>query len=99
VQARQAQHLCQIFRKWLPIVFVPPVKETLRIAIGETFVVKNEFRCGAAVRELELHNRVDARIPVGWTSGLDNSRVGNQLDLPPNDNPAKRREGAAHFRD
>src|SRR5579863_71248 len=82
MHGRQAQHLCEVFRERLPIVFVPPVEETFPIAVGEASVVENEFSFGAAVRELELHNRVYARFPVRRPPGLHNSLVGHQLDMP-----------------
>ena len=94
----QPRQLGQVFRERFPIVFVPAIVEAFSIALGETLVVKNEFGSGSAVRKLELHNRVDARVPVSRTPCLHNSYVGCQLDIPPNDDAAKQREGAARFR-
>lgn len=45
-------------------------------------MVKSELGPRAAVREFELHNRVDSRFPVCRTPGPDNSLVGHKLDLP-----------------
>src|SRR5207244_6100291 len=55
------------------------------------------FRTGALLGEIELHNRVDTWIPVDHTPGLDNSFVRHKLDVSSYDMPAKKRERTARF--
>ena len=82
----------------VPSSFCSTRKEALAIAVWESPVVKNELGSRAAIREFELHNRVDARFPVRRTPSLDNSLIAHKLDLPPHDKAAERRESTTGFR-
>src|ERR1700730_3854355 len=95
---RVTLHLYQEFRHRLPIVFAPPFEESFSVALRKTSVVENDFGSGSAVRELELHKRVDSGFPVSRAPGLDNSAIGYKFDMPPLNQTAERLESAAHFR-
>src|SRR5947208_3035984 len=69
----------------------------LAFALRKTSLVKDNFRTGALLGEIELHNRVDTWIPVDHTPGLDNSFVRHKLDVSSYDMPAKKRERTARF--
>jgi len=67
----------------------PPVGEVLPSTFGKARVVENEFGFGALLRELELRNRVDTRIPADHTPSLNNSLAGRKLDMSSDDMPAE----------
>src|SRR5207249_10547004 len=89
--------LCQIFLKRLPIVSLPPVREVLAFAFGETCVDKSQFGSGALLGQLEFHNRVNTWTPVNDSPGLHNSFVGHELDMPSDNVPSKECESASRF--
>ena len=69
----------------------------LSFALRKTSVVKDDFGAGVLPGEFELHNGVDAWVPVDHTPSLDNSLVRHKLDVSSYDMAAKNREGTARF--
>ena len=60
-------------------------------------MVKNDFGTGTLFGEFELHNRVDAGIPIHYTPRLDNSLVRHKLDMAARDVATEKCERATHL--
>src|SRR5262249_6116366 len=90
--------LGQMLPQRFPIVRVPAAFEVLALTLREARVVEDEPRPGALRLELELRDRVDARLPVADAPGLDDPLIGDQLDVAPLDHPAETGEGATDLR-
>jgi len=97
MSGRYAQYLSQEFLKRLPIVGFPTRRQVFPQAPGETGMVKNDLGPGALLREHELRNRVNARIPATHAPCLYDSLVGHEFDVPSRDVPAEERKRASHF--
>src|SRR5215472_3896771 len=89
--------LREIFFQWLPIVGSPPFGEVLALALWEAGMVEDQFGARAFFDERKLCNRVLAWVPTACTPSLDDSLVGNELEVTSRDVSAKRRESAAHI--
>ena len=57
-------------------------------------MVKNDLGPRALLHELELRNRVGARIPAARSPGLDDSLVRHEFDVASRDVPAEQGERA-----
>src|SRR4051794_33284423 len=88
----------QMLPQRLPIVRVPAAFEVLALALRKARMVEDQPRPGALRLELELRDRIDARLPVADAPGLDDPLIGHQLDVAPLDHPAEAGEGAADLR-
>src|SRR5262249_22029581 len=85
----------KVFTKGLPIIRCPTSRQMLRFAFWKACVIKNNLRVCTLFYQLELHNRVDASIPVGDTPRLNDPLVGHNLDLSSDDVATEEREGTA----
>jgi len=68
-----------------------------RFALGEAGMVKDDFRPGALLHELEPRDRVHTRIPVDHSPALHDSLARQEFEVPSHDMPGEERERAAHF--
>jgi hypothetical protein len=69
----------------------------LAFAYREPGMVKNNFCAGVVFGNFELHNRVDAGIPIRNTPCLDNSLLGYTLEMATHNMAAEKRECAAYL--
>jgi hypothetical protein len=60
-------------------------------------MVKYDLGSGALLHELELRNRIDARIPAARSPGLHDSLVRHKFDVSSRDVPTEERERASRF--
>lgn len=65
------------------------MQEIFRVALRESSMSKQEFGFRALFREIESDDREDARLPVGYTPGLNDSFVRNELEMPTDDASAE----------
>src|SRR5579862_5287140 len=88
----------EVFHHQVPIMFLPAGGKVLRLSLGESGVVEDEFGSGSLFSELELRNRVFAWIPDHDTPSLDNPPVGHEFNMPAHNMTGEQGEGAAHVR-
>ena len=86
------------FLEWVPVVVVPAPVEVVVLAGGEAGVVEDQRGLGGAGFELEVNDRVDAGIPMGWPPCLHDPLVEDQFDIAANDEAAELREGSSRRR-
>src|SRR5207248_902534 len=90
------------FFERLPIVEFPSAEQVLGIAVGESGMVKENFRFGAfrfgsRVYQVESYNRENSGLPISDAPGLNDSFVGHKFQVPTDDAAAEQREAAADF--
>jgi len=82
---RPPQNLSQEFLERLPIVRFPSCRQVFRRAFRKARMVKYDLGPGALLHELELHNRIDARILAARSPGLHDSLVRHKFDMSSRD--------------
>src|SRR4029077_20271371 len=75
----------------------PSRREVFRVALGKAGMVKDDFGSSALLYELEFHYRIDTRIPVDHSPGLDDSRIRHKFDVSSQNDAAEKCERASHF--
>jgi hypothetical protein len=86
------------FLERVPVMAVPAPVQGVVFAGGEAGVVEDQRGLGGAGFELEVNDRVDAGIPMGWPPCLHDPLVEDQFDIAANDEAAELREGSSRRR-
>src|SRR5271170_5249564 len=87
----------QIFRQGFPVVGFPSAGEMFPQAVGEASMVENDFRVRALLLKLETSNRIHTLAPPSRSPCLDNSLVGQKLDVASRDVAVKTGKRATSF--
>src|ERR1700737_4491672 len=69
----------------------------LSLALGETGMVKDDFCSRPLCHEVEFHNRINTWVPGHHSPCLDDSFARDELDVPPHNMAAEKREASAYF--
>ena len=87
----------QEFLQSFPIMSFPACCETFAIAGWEAGVIEDDFRSGALLEQFEMGDGVDSGVPFHGAPGLNDSLVGDQLDLASGNVGSKDAERSAGF--
>src|SRR5438105_5557017 len=78
---RRASGRAEILAQRVPIHLMPPGVEVVAMLFRKTCLIEDELSPGALAVEFEVHDRVNALVPVADSPRLHDSPTGDELDV------------------
>ena len=91
------RRLCQVFRKSIPVMDLPPERQVLRLTLWESGVVKHNLCPRSLFHKLESRDGIKARLPINHPPRLYDPLVRHKFKMSSDDVPAKYEKLPAHF--